>query len=147
MSHFASIKTVLSDRDCLIAALTELGLQPQVYGQARNLKGYYGNQAEYSAEIVIPANTIRARADVGFRWNQDSKCYEAIYDSYETDSRLGSNFFSHKLVEKYGHRVVYAKAAEMSAQLGEYSISESRSGTQQTLRLVFAAHQVQQQRR
>lgn len=141
MSHFSLVQTKLIDRECLVAALQELHLQPQVYEQPHLLKGYYGSQSEYSAEIVVPASTIKARADIGFKWDEAAGFYNIIHDDYETIPRLGRDFFSHKLMEKYGMRVIYAKAAELSERLGECTIAESRTSTQQTLRLVFAAHQ------
>ncbi len=145
MSHFSQIKTKLSNKECLVAALNELALQPKVFATAQNLRGFYGSQEEYKAEIIIPGKSISCRADIGFKWNDATGVYELIRDPYETDPLLGRNFFSHQLLEKYGEQVIRATATQLSQQLGECTIAASREGTRQTLRLTFSAHQNTQQ--
>ncbi|WP_375514998.1 DUF1257 domain-containing protein [uncultured Nostoc sp.] len=141
MSHFSTVKTKLTNRECLIFALTDLNLSPQVHETAQPLKGYYGNSQGRSAEIIVSGRTINARADIGFKWNQSNGLYEVIHDSYETVARLGQDFFTNKLMLAYGQRMVRAKAAELQEKFGECAIAESTNGTVQTLRLTFAGHQ------
>lgn len=141
MSHFSTVKTKLSNHDCLLQALFDLNLSPQVHEKPYPLKGYYGGSQGQSAEIIVSGRTIQARADIGFKWNQTSSVYEVIHDSYETVPRLGQDFFSHKLMQAYGKRMVCAKAAELQGQLGECNIIEETNGSVQTLRLTFAGHQ------
>ncbi|MDZ7970250.1 MAG: DUF1257 domain-containing protein [Nostoc sp. DedSLP03] len=145
MSHFSTVKTKLTNRECLIFALTDLNLSPQVHQTAQSLKGYYGGSQGQSAEIIVSGRTIQARADIGFKWNQSSGVYEIIHDSYETVPKLGQDFFSNKLMLAYGQRMVRAKAAELQEKFGECAIAESTNGTVQTLRLTFAGHQEIQQ--
>lgn len=92
------------------------------------MTGFYGDDDEQSAEIVVKGCTISARADIGFRWNQDSAVFDAIYDEYETSPRLGENFFTHKLMQAYGKRMVKAKAIELQEKFGDCTISEKRRG-------------------
>lgn len=141
MSHFSTVKTKLSNHECLVQALTDLNLSPQVHQTPQSLKGYYGGSQGQSAEIIVSGRTIKARADIGFKWNQSSGVYDVIHDSYETVPRLGQDFFSHKLIQAYGKRMVRAKAAELQGQLGECNITEETNGSVQTLRLTFAGHQ------
>lgn len=89
----------------------------------------------------MSGRTIKARADIGFKWNTSSGVYEVIHDSYETVPKLGEDFFSNKLILAYGQRMVRAKAAELQEKFGEYAITEETNGTVQTLRLTFAGHQ------
>lgn len=147
MSHFSQVKTLIRDRDALVKALTKLELKPKVYDEPQVLKGYYGDQDEYSAEVIVHGKTMKARADLGFKWNPSTNVYDVIQDDYETGRRLGRDFFTHKLMRAYGNEVTRAKAAELSERLGECTITESSSGTVQTLRLTFAAHQTTQQNR
>lgn len=147
MSHFSQIKTLLRDRQCLVAALNELNLPPQTYDKPKQLEGFYGKQDDYSAEIIVPGTTINAKADIGFKWNQAAQGFEIIYDSYETNPRLGTKFFTHKLMQAYSNQVIRAKAEELQERLGNCTIVESTQGSVQTLRLTFAAHQHQQPRR
>ncbi|MHC5747056.1 MAG: DUF1257 domain-containing protein [Nostoc sp.] len=145
MSHFSSVKTKLTNRECLIFALTDLNLSPQVHETAQPLKGYYGGSQGQSAEIIVSGRTIKARADIGFKWNQSSGVYDVIHDSYETIPKLGKDFFSNKLMLVYGQRMVRAKAAELQEKFGECAIAEETNGSVQTLRLTFAGHQEVQQ--
>ena len=145
MSHFSTVKTKLTNRECLIFALTNLNLSPQVYETAQSLKGYYGGSQGQSAEIIVSGRTIKARADIGFKWNTSSGVYEVIHDSYETVPKLGQDFFSNKLMLAYGQRMVRAKAAELQERFGECAITEETNGSVQTLRLTFAGHQEVQQ--
>ncbi|HYW21257.1 MAG TPA: DUF1257 domain-containing protein, partial [Nodularia sp. (in: cyanobacteria)] len=140
-SHFSTVKTKLTNRECLVQALTDLNLSPQVHETPQPLKGYYGGSQGQSAEIIVSGRTIKACADIGFKWNQTSAVYDVIHDSYETVPKLGKDFFSNKLMLAYGQRMVRAKAAELQEKFGECVISEETNGTLQTLRLTFAGHQ------
>jgi hypothetical protein len=147
LSHFISVKTKFRYREPLVSALRQLNLPPQVYEVAQLLRGYYGSQEQYTAEIIIPGRTIKARADIGFKWTDATGGYEVIHDEYETAPRLGTDFFNGKLLRAYGDLVVRAKATELQERLGECTITESSQGTQHTLRLAFAGHQHLQQTR
>ncbi|QHG20809.1 DUF1257 domain-containing protein [Nostoc sp. ATCC 53789] len=141
MSHFSTVKTKLTNRECLVQALQDLKLNPQVHETAQPLKGYYGGSQGQSAEIIVSGHTIKTRADIGFKWNQSSGVYDVIHDSYETVPKLGKDFFSNKLMLAYGKHLVRVKAAELQEKFGECAIAESTSGSVQTLRLTFAGHQ------
>ncbi|BDI20681.1 hypothetical protein ANSO36C_64830 (plasmid) [Nostoc cf. commune SO-36] len=145
MSHFSTVKTKLTNRECLVQALTDLKLSPQVHSSPQPLKGYYGGSQGKSAEIIVSGRTIKGRADIGFKWNASSGVYEIIHDSFETVPKLGKDFFSNKLMLPYGQRMVRAKAAELQERLGECAIAEETNGSVQTLRLTFAGHQEVQQ--
>ena len=142
MSHFSTVKTKLTNRECLIFALTDLKLSPQVHETAQPLKGYYGGSQGQSAEIIVSGRTIKARADMGFKWNGSE--YEMIQDEYEVIRQLGGKFYACQLMPAYGRRMVLAKAEELQGQFGEYAIAEETNGTVQTLRLTFSGHQQQQ---
>ena len=145
MSHFSQVRTKLTNKDHLVAALTDFEMQPQVFDTPQSLTGYYGSIGEYSAEIVIFGRTIRAHADIGFKWNEASGVYDLIHDSYETTPRLGSNFFTHRLLEKYGEHAIRAKATELEEKLGACTIMPIPTETGHTLKLTFATHQQVQQ--
>lgn len=141
MSHFSTVRTKLTSLECLVQALEDLKLQPQVHETPQPLTGYYGDSQSQSAEIVIPGHTMKARADIGFKWNSTDNAYRVIHDEYETAPKFGDNFFSHQLTQAYGRRMVLAKAAELQERFGECTISEESTGQVQILRLTFAGHQ------
>ncbi len=141
MSHFSQVSTKLSNKEYLVAALTDFELQPKVFDTPQPLTGYYGSFGEYSAEIVVFGRTIRAHADIGFRWNKSTGVYNLIHDSYETTPRLGNNFFTHRLLEKYAEHAIRAKAAELEEKLGACTITPIPTQTGHTLKLTFQEHQ------
>ena len=141
MSHFSQVSTKLSNKEYLVAALTDEELQPKVFDTPQPLTGFYGNLGEESAEIVVFGRTIRAHADIGFRWNDCTGVYDLIHDSYETTPRLGSNFFTHRLLEKYAEHAIRAKAAELEEKLGACTITPIPTQTGHTLKLNFQEHQ------
>jgi hypothetical protein len=143
MSHFSTVRTRLVNRECLVQALKDLLLQPQVYEQPQPLTGYYGDSQGQSAEIIVPGSSFNARADMGFKFNGSE--YQLIQDDYEVIRRLGGKFYACQLMPAYGKCMVKAKAAELQEQFGECVISEETNGTVQTLRLTFAGHQEVQQ--
>jgi hypothetical protein len=141
MSHFSTVKTKLTNCECLVQALEDLKLQPRLYSSPQPLTGYYGDSQGQSAEIVVPGSTFNARADMGFKWTE----YEMIQDEYEIIRQLGGKFYATQLMPAYGKRMVLAKAAELQERLGCCTIAETTNGQVQTLRLTFAAHQEIQQ--
>jgi len=145
MSHFSTVTTKLTNRECLVQALQDLQLTVQVYEKPQSLRGYYNDSQGQSAEIVVPGRSLSVRADIGFKWDQEAGVYQLIHDAYETVPRLGENFFSHTLMEAYGKKMVRAKAAQLQEHLGECTITEQTNGQVHTLRLAFSAHQQTQQ--
>lgn len=139
MSHFSTVKTRLTNRKCLVQALEDLKLEPQVHETAQPLRGYYGDSQGQSAEIIVPGHSFNARADMGFKWNGSE--YEMIQDDYEVIRQLGGKFYACQLMPAYGKHMVLAKAAELQEKLGECTITQTNEGQVQTLRLTFAGHQ------
>lgn len=72
MSHFSTITTKLTNRECLVDALQDLQLIVQVYEKPQLLRGYYDDSEGKSAEIVVPGRTLNVRADIGFMWDQEA---------------------------------------------------------------------------
>ena len=143
MSHFSTVKTKLVSLECLVQALQDLKLNPQVHSSPQPLTGYYGDSQGQSAEIIVPGSSFNARADMGFKFNGSE--YQLIQDDYEVIRRLGGKFYACQLMPAYGKRMVRAKAAELQEKFGECAISEKTNGSVQTLRLTFAGHQEIQQ--
>lgn len=141
MSHFTQVRTKLTNRNCLVQALEDLKLQPQVHETPQPLTGYYGDSQGQSAEIIISGRTIQKRADVGFKL--ENGVYALICDDYELiRSTIGDKVtFYNQLLQAYGKRMVLAKAEELREKFGECSIEETTKGSVQTMRLTFAGHQ------
>ena len=124
MSHFSSIKTSIKDKECLVSALRELEFELLIHEANQPIQGYYGDSQGYSAEIVIPARSIKTRSDVGFRRTENGG-YELVQDLYETRNHrsFGRNFVQEKVMPVYGSHLVRKIAI---AQYGENAeISEN----------------------
>jgi hypothetical protein len=119
MSHFATIKTKLNNKDVLVQALKqalaekgiilEILVIPkekdkdkdeekyiQVFAKAQRLINEYAPKDEKYCEIVISRKALRGEnqrslTDIGYRWNGQE--YELEIDSYDfRTNRLGAAF-------------------------------------------------------
>jgi hypothetical protein len=94
MSAYREQKTEITDGDCLVDALKELGCKPEVHEEAVALEGYHGDKRKDKAEIVLPRNTVgSASNDIGFKKGADGK-WQAIISDYD------SNKYNKKWMEK-----------------------------------------------
>lgn len=94
MSHFATIKTQLSDREALIEGLktllTEKGItaEVEVHEHPVKLISDYDRRNQAEAEIVIRRNHLhtthrKSQLDVGFRWDAHQNCFVLIADAWD----------------------------------------------------------------
>jgi hypothetical protein len=114
MSHFSTIKTELRDRAALEAALSDLGHRPGT--GPRPVRGYRGQTVE--AELAIPqANG----ADIGFRWNSQSGCYELVTDLELWSQPVPVERFLSLLSQRYALRAILAASQEEGFQVSQQS--------------------------
>ncbi len=98
--EFDSIKFL--NADCLVAALKELGFQPEV-GATLGLYGYKGDLRPEVAQIVIRRQQIGAMSnDVGFRWAGQG--FIPIVSEFDS-GRFNETWFS-RLQEAYAKHAV-----------------------------------------
>jgi hypothetical protein len=112
MSHFSTVKTELRDRQALVDALTDLGHAPAL--GAHQVRGYRGQTI--SAELAIPQ---QGGADIGFRWNSDSGCYELVTDLELWRQPVPVERFLAQLNQRYALRTILAASAEEGFQVSE----------------------------
>ena len=117
MSHFSTVKTELRDREALRDALGDLGHDPRE--GSLQVRGYRG-QLE-TAELAISQPN---GADIGFRLNAASGCYELV-----TDLDLWKQPVP---VERFlALRTILTATAEEG-----FAVSEQRQGVDGTIELV-----------
>jgi hypothetical protein len=73
MPQFSWLRTHISDRDCLIAALEQLGMRVVFNADVRGLEG-----GRTPCEIV---GVRQGACDIGFRMG-DTGCYDIVADLY-----------------------------------------------------------------
>lgn len=123
MSHFTTMKTRLVNRKYLVAALKDLGFQPQE-GPVR-IRGYEGQETE--VEVKVP--TGNPEYDLGFR--KVGKTYELVADWYGiTDIRAKT--FMAQLLQRYAYHAVSAQV-----QARGFEIVEDESLQDHTLHLTL----------
>jgi len=67
MSEYHEVVLEVSDRDCIVDALKDLGFEPEVHEEAVPLVGYQGDKRAQKAHIVLPkAQVGGASNDIGF---------------------------------------------------------------------------------
>ncbi len=124
MSHFSTVKTELRDRDALRAALGDLGHEPRE--GSLQVRGYRG-QLETAELAIGQANG----ADIGFRLNASSGCYELVTDLDLWKQPVPVERFLAQLSQRYALRTILAATAEEG-----FTVSEQRQGVDGTIELV-----------
>jgi hypothetical protein len=104
MSHFSTVKTELRDREALVEALTDLGHPPAP--EARQVRGYRGQTV--MADLAVPSAD---GADIGFRWNESSGCYELVTDLDLWKQPVPVERFLARLTQRYALRTILAATA------------------------------------
>lgn len=104
MSHFATIRTQLNNRNALIeglrALLTEKGIaaEVEVHDHPTELISDYDRRNQAQAEIIIRRQHLhtpqrQAQLDVGFRWNEQQDCFALVADAWDfNQNALGLAF-------------------------------------------------------
>ena len=100
MSHFATIKTQIKDRESLLAAFKELNLEYEESNQLIEMKTNWSGNPTEMVDIIIRGRQLRCGADVGFRLDSERKAYEIVADDWELKRSVISNF-RQRLVEEY----------------------------------------------
>lgn len=137
MSHYTKCKTKLTDKECLVKALEDLGFrhgQVKVHNTPQHLFGYQGDKREQTAEIILPRQYVGGAAnDIGFKLQEDGT-YGAIISDYDkgntsADAKSkhakGCRGYSDKWLKKLNQRYTYHKVKESVSAQGFFVEQES----------------------
>jgi hypothetical protein len=116
MSHFSTVKTELRDRAALLAALGDLGHEPRE--GSLSVRGYRGLTQTADLAIDQPNG-----ADIGFRLNPDTGCYELVTDLEFWKQPVPVERFLAQLSQRYALRSILAASAEEGFQVAEQTSS------------------------
>jgi len=112
MSHFSTVKTELRDRQALVDALTDLGHAPQQ--GAIQVRGYRGQTV--TAELAV---VQEHGADIGFRLNSETGCYELVTDLDLWGLKVPVERFLGQLSQRYALHTILAATADEGFQVRE----------------------------
>ena len=109
MSKYHRTTTKFFDRDCLVAALNDVGYKTvEVHDTAANLYGYHGDMRADKANIIVRRNFISSAAnDLGFKWNAETKSFDAIVSEYDS-GKHDSKWFGHLTAKYAQHKTLKA---------------------------------------
>jgi uncharacterized protein DUF1257 len=116
MSAYASLETQYKDRECLVAALGDMGYKDvEVHEDAQNLVGYHGDTRAEKANIIVRRKFVgQAANDVGFV-KTPAGTYSAIISQF--DSGKHNTKWLDGLKKNYTERVVVKEARRQGLKL------------------------------
>jgi hypothetical protein len=120
MSHFSTVRTELRDRESLLAALRDLGLDPKE-GQVP-VRGYRG-QVEAADVVCLGSGT----SDIGFRWNPEVGHYDLVTDLDLWKRPVPIERFLSQLHQRYALQAILAGTASEGFQVAEQRTSQDGS--------------------
>jgi len=94
MSAYKVVRCDIVDKQTLLEALDNLGLQYVVNDSPQHLEGYENSLRKQTAEIIVSRHNLNncftgASNDLGFKWNEDERKYDMIISDYDVDNNIG----------------------------------------------------------
>jgi len=124
MSAYIKLMTPMTDEQCLVAALTDVGFDRtklEIHETQVNLEGYRGDQRDQTAHVVIRKQYVGvASNDIGFL--RTATGYQAIVSAYDR-GHYGTNWLSQVNVRYNEH---FAAKQERAAAAERRRIEEQR---------------------
>ena len=115
MSAYASLETQYKDRECLVAALGDMGYtNVEVHDEAQSLVGYHGDTRAQKANIIVRRKFVgQAANDIG--WELQNGSYVQHISQY--DSGKHNTKWLDGLKKNYTERVVVKEARRQGLKL------------------------------
>lgn len=120
MSHFSTVRTELRQRDPLMAALRDLGYEPE--SGSRPVRGYRGQTVD--ADLAVK---MTEGSDLGFRWNASTGSYELVTDLDLWRQPLPVERFLQRLTQRYALHTVLSASVEEGFALSEQTTTQDGS--------------------
>jgi len=109
MSKYVELRTSLNDERYLVAALRELGYEPEVCPEGRPLVGYVGDQRAERAHVIIPRGQLdSASNEIGFA-RDNGGVYQAVVSEYDRSIGFDDAWLG-RLAQVYKERQTMAVA-------------------------------------
>lgn len=132
MSHYSRVKTSLTDMDCLVEALKDLGYKSvEVHSEPAGLYGYQGDLRRETAHVIVRRKHVGTVSnDLGF-FRGPNGTFEAIISDYDRSQGLNAAWMT-RLLRSYGKHAVIA-----FAKAGGYSMNEVTHSKSDETRIVL----------
>ena len=84
MSHYTTLRTHITDRDALVAALADVGYdEVEVHDTPKTLEGWQGDRRSERAHVIVRRRHVGSSSnDIGFRQGAEGR-FEAIVSDYD----------------------------------------------------------------
>jgi hypothetical protein len=134
MSHFTTLRTQITDVDCLKKALVDLGFPTvEVHATPQHLYGYQGDVRPDTAEVIVRRRHVGfASNDLGFKRRADG-AFDAVVSAYD---RSGVSGFSHAWLDRLSQRYAYHVALKKLAEQG-FALAQEETSADGRVRLVL----------
>jgi hypothetical protein len=82
VSHFTTLRTHITDRDALVAALADVGYdEVEVHDTPKTLEGWRGDRRSERAHVIVRRRHVGSSSnDIGFRRGDDGRFAAIISD-------------------------------------------------------------------
>lgn len=121
MSHFTTVKTKMTDKAALVAALKDLKYDPKAAADnvaTLTVRGWMNRTAK--AEVLVASQT--ENYDIGFHRPSEGEAFVGEADWSMIKER--TNGFEQQLAQRYAYNLTTAKLAEQGFNLVEETNSE-----------------------
>jgi hypothetical protein len=93
MSHYRKIQVEMTDRDALVAAIRQLGMEPEIHDEPVSIGQGKTAHVVIRRDVIANTGTYNSYADIGWRFTENG--VEAIYDPwlmslYENGKQVGT---------------------------------------------------------
>lgn len=131
VSHFTTLRTRITDRAALVAALSDVGYpEVEVHDDAQPLYGYQGDVRAQRAHVIVRRRHVgHSSNDLGFEQGADGT-YRAVISEY--DSARHGEAWLRRLTARHAY---HATRATLTAQ--GFDLVDERSERDGTVRLVL----------
>ena len=125
MSAYASLETIYKDRECLVAALGDMGYNDvEVHEDAQNLVGYHGDTRTQKANVIVRRKYVGLAAnDIG--WELQNGSYVQHISQY--DSGKHNTKWLDGLKKNYTERVVSKEAKRQGLRLHSRTVVNGKT--------------------
>lgn len=136
MSKYEQTATLITNPDCLIAALNELGFQCEFHPEGAHLIGYEGRKRPETAHVIIRKHQIgEASNDIGFA-RRPNGTFAAVLSEYDRSIGFDEKWIG-RVHQIYKEKQLLADARAKGYVLRSREVVNTPAGPQ--VRLQFLA--------
>jgi len=133
MSQYHVVEVIFDDQNCLVEALEELGMKPEVHADGTTIRTYYRTDVVPKCHVVVRKGQFNGMGDIGFEKTAEGK-FVMHCDDYDY-GRYHKRFSLENLNEAYGKRKL-KKFVRGTSRYNIVSEAQEEEGTRVRLRVM-----------